>query len=61
MAQMAGKRTTLAFTAEDLAVIEAVRQHLGSSSMTDAIRVALRAYLRSEGVAVPQVSRASTS
>lgn len=46
------KQTAFRFTAEDLALLDAIQQHTGIHSRIDALRTVLRYYVRSEGVEV---------
>lgn len=47
------KQTTIRFTDEDLALLEAIAKRLGILSRTDVIRMALRELAKIHGVTVP--------
>lgn len=53
------KQTAFRFTAEDLATLEAVQRHTGVVSRTEAIRIVLRSYVRSEGLTLSKPKRKS--
>jgi len=44
------KQTAFRFTAEDLALLDAVQRHTGISTRTDALRAVLRSYARAEKI-----------
>jgi hypothetical protein len=44
------KQTAFRFTAEDLVMLEAIREHTGVRSRVDALRAVIRHYVRSEGI-----------
>lgn len=46
------KSTAFRFTDEDLALLDAIQQHTGIRSRTEALRAAIRGYVRAEGIEV---------
>lgn len=46
------KQTAFRFTDDDLAILDAIQQHLGIQAKTEALRAVLRAYARAEGIAI---------
>jgi hypothetical protein len=46
------KQTAFRFTDDDLAVLDAILEHLGMHSRTEALRVVLRGYARAEGIEI---------
>ena len=51
------KQTAFRFTAEDLALLDAIQQHTGISSRIDALRAVIRQYVRAEGIEVGKPKR----
>jgi hypothetical protein len=51
------KATAFRFTAEDLALLDAIQKHVGTSSRTEALRTLLRYYARAEGLEVGKSKR----
>ncbi len=46
------KQTAFRFTEQDLAFLDAIAEHVGTRSRTEALRVMIRTYVRSEGIKV---------
>jgi metal-responsive CopG/Arc/MetJ family transcriptional regulator len=51
------KATAFRFTADDLAILDAVQKHVGTSSRTEALRALLRYYVRAESIEVQKPRR----
>jgi hypothetical protein len=51
------KQTAFRFTPEDLLFLDAIQQHTGIGSRTDALRAAIRYYVRAEGIEVERPKR----
>lgn len=51
------KATAFRFTAEDLALLDAIQKHTGISTRTDALRTVLRSYARAEGIELATAGR----
>jgi hypothetical protein len=51
------KQTAFRFTAEDLALLDAIRQHTGVGNRTDALRAVIRNYARAEGIEIAKAKR----
>jgi hypothetical protein len=52
------KATAFRFTAEDIALLDAIQKHTGTLSRTEALRTVLRVYARTEGLDVRLPKRA---
>ena len=51
------KQTAFRFTAEDLALLDAIQRHTGISSRIDALRTVIRQYVRTERIEVTTGSK----
>jgi hypothetical protein len=51
------KATAFRFTAEDIALLDAIRRHTGTVSRTETLRAVLRNYVRSEGIDIGKSKR----
>jgi hypothetical protein len=51
------KATAFRFTADDLALLDAIQKHTGISTRTDALRSVIREYARAEGIEIGKPKR----
>jgi predicted DNA-binding protein len=51
------KQTAFRFTSEDLALLDAIQQHTGIGTRTDALRAVIREYARAEGLEVKRTRK----
>jgi metal-responsive CopG/Arc/MetJ family transcriptional regulator len=48
------KLTAFRFSDEDLALLDAIQKYMGIRSRSDALRAAIRSYVRTEAIPVPR-------
>ncbi|HZU82380.1 MAG TPA: hypothetical protein VE987_05670 [Polyangiaceae bacterium] len=53
------KATAFRFTADDMALLDAIQRHTGTITRTEALRTVLRYYARAEGLEISRPKRLS--